>query len=436
MTDRHAVVIGAGLGGLLSAAFLGKHGWRVTVLEQLGFIGGKFTQFDYQGFAVPTGAFHTLPGGESGHIMAALKRLDLSVATHPMPAILYVEKRGRLHPMYSRLKANLHHRDSMFRAFGPLDLIALYRMGRDLRRVRRLPPGTYRRTLAENLARFHVSAGAGRMLSKILEFSTAVPADVADMADLATFTRGHAGTTPCVLTGGCKSVIEALTRYVYGHGGTVRTEARVAGIAVRDGAARGVVLAGGTSISADLVVCCAGPQAAAKLLGQNCPPGLAQKATAAIPAWGVTHSLRANEHFLTHEAVEIPTALKRVAGYVEISRAAPALAPPGKAYLLAYQHLYPEEPVVGQLREGMTELRDRFGHLPGFAAFNVSTYRNGWPGARMQPRIGQTGADRFPVAVPGLARLLMLTDDNQGRGLAAEVIAEASGAFEEAVASL
>ena len=174
----------------------------MTVLEKLGFIGGKFTQFDYQGFAVPTGAFHTLPGGVNGHIMSALKRLGLSVEAHSMPAILYVEKRGRLHPMYSRLKANLHNRDSMFRAFGLLDLISLARMGRDLRRVRLLPPGTYRRTLAENLRRFHVSAGAGRMLSKILEFSTAVPADVADMADLATFTRGHAGTTPCVLTGG------------------------------------------------------------------------------------------------------------------------------------------------------------------------------------------------------------------------------------------
>ena len=408
----------------------------MTVLEKLGFIGGKFTQFDYQGFAVPTGAFHTLPGGVNGHIMSALKRLGLSVEAHSMPAILYVEKRGRLHPMYSRLKANLHNRDSMFRAFGLLDLISLARMGRDLRRVRLLPPGTYRRTLAENLRRFHVSAGAGRMLSKILEFSTAVPADVADMADLATFTRGHAGTTPCVLTGGCRSVTEALTGYICGHGGTVRTAARVAAIEVRGGAACGVRLAGGAMLEADLVVCCAGPQAAARLLGEHCPPGLGEKAAAAIPAWGAAHSLRADEPFLTHEAVEIPTALKRVAGYIEISRAAPALAPLGKSYLLAYQHLYPEEPVVDQLREGTAELRGRFGHLAGFEAFNVSTYRKGWPGARMQPRIGQTGGDRFSIEVPGVSRLMMLTDDNQGRGLAAEVIAEASRAFEEAVESL
>jgi hypothetical protein len=184
------------------------------------------------------------------------------------------------------------------------------------------------------------------------------------------------------------------------------------------------------------VVCCAGPQAAAKLLGRHCPPGLAQKAAAAIPAWGATHSLRADVPFLTHDAVEIPTALKRVAGYVEISRAAPALAPPGKAYLLAYQHLYPEEAIADQLREGTTELRGRFGHLPGCEAFSIATYRKGWPAARMQPRIGQTGADRFPLEAPGVARLLMLTDDNQGRGLAAEVIAEASRAFEEAVVSL
>ncbi|NGM16323.1 FAD-dependent oxidoreductase, partial [Verrucosispora sioxanthis] len=34
MTERHAVVAGAGIGGLAAALALHRRGWRVTVLEQ------------------------------------------------------------------------------------------------------------------------------------------------------------------------------------------------------------------------------------------------------------------------------------------------------------------------------------------------------------------------------------------------------------------
>ncbi|MEU1591183.1 FAD-dependent oxidoreductase, partial [Micromonospora sp. NPDC005710] len=34
MDDSHAVVVGAGIGGLSAALALHRHGWRVTVLER------------------------------------------------------------------------------------------------------------------------------------------------------------------------------------------------------------------------------------------------------------------------------------------------------------------------------------------------------------------------------------------------------------------
>jgi len=72
-----AVIVGAGLGGLLTGAFLAARGHRVTVLEALDVIGGRFTHLDYQGFAVPTGAFHALPGGQHGLIAACCARLGV-----------------------------------------------------------------------------------------------------------------------------------------------------------------------------------------------------------------------------------------------------------------------------------------------------------------------------------------------------------------------
>ncbi|WP_338784552.1 NAD(P)-binding protein [Streptomyces sp. DG1A-41] len=38
-STRHALVVGAGIGGLATALALGRTGWRVTVLEQAAAIG-------------------------------------------------------------------------------------------------------------------------------------------------------------------------------------------------------------------------------------------------------------------------------------------------------------------------------------------------------------------------------------------------------------
>jgi phytoene desaturase len=54
-TDRHAVVIGAGLGGLAAAIRLGARGYRVTVLEKLDAPGGRASVFRQDGFTFDAG---------------------------------------------------------------------------------------------------------------------------------------------------------------------------------------------------------------------------------------------------------------------------------------------------------------------------------------------------------------------------------------------
>ena len=51
----HAVVVGAGLGGLASAIRLGARGFRVTVLERLGQPGGRARVFEQDGFTFDAG---------------------------------------------------------------------------------------------------------------------------------------------------------------------------------------------------------------------------------------------------------------------------------------------------------------------------------------------------------------------------------------------
>ena len=59
-------MIGAGLGGLLSAAHLLQRGKQVVVLERLSHSGGRFTAKTFQGVQVSTGAVHMVPFGSSG----------------------------------------------------------------------------------------------------------------------------------------------------------------------------------------------------------------------------------------------------------------------------------------------------------------------------------------------------------------------------------
>ncbi|MBU4373185.1 MAG: NAD(P)-binding protein, partial [Euryarchaeota archaeon] len=63
-----AIIIGSGLGGLLSGAILAKKGYKPLILEKLSFFGGKFTSFNYYGYEIPTGAFHALPGAQYGNV--------------------------------------------------------------------------------------------------------------------------------------------------------------------------------------------------------------------------------------------------------------------------------------------------------------------------------------------------------------------------------
>ena len=51
----HAVVIGAGIAGLATAALLGREGYEVTVVDSLDEVGGRASSFAEAGFRWDTG---------------------------------------------------------------------------------------------------------------------------------------------------------------------------------------------------------------------------------------------------------------------------------------------------------------------------------------------------------------------------------------------
>ena len=65
---KTCVIIGGGLGGLVSGALLAKEGYKVTVLEKNAIIGGGLQTFKRHGMGFPTG-MHVFGGfGKDGNL--------------------------------------------------------------------------------------------------------------------------------------------------------------------------------------------------------------------------------------------------------------------------------------------------------------------------------------------------------------------------------
>ncbi|MFQ5887764.1 MAG: FAD-dependent oxidoreductase, partial [Candidatus Hydrothermarchaeales archaeon] len=88
-------VVGSGLGGLLSGVSLAKNGHEVTVFEKLPYFGGRFTNINYKGFELSTGALHMIPHGNNGPLAGMLRSLGIEVEIIPSDIIGTYRVNGR-----------------------------------------------------------------------------------------------------------------------------------------------------------------------------------------------------------------------------------------------------------------------------------------------------------------------------------------------------
>src|SRR5215467_11594323 len=93
--EYDVVVIGAGLGGLLSAVQFLRRGQRVAVVERLAHPGGRFTAKTFRGAQVSTGAVHMLPFGTNGELAAMLRSLRVPHRIHDSEVFASFHVRGR-----------------------------------------------------------------------------------------------------------------------------------------------------------------------------------------------------------------------------------------------------------------------------------------------------------------------------------------------------
>jgi len=280
LTPRSALVIGAGHNGLLCAGTLAQAGWDVTVLEQAPHYGGAVhtAEGPLPGFVIdPCAGFFPLTRASPAFDAIDLEALGVEwveppiAMVHPLPDGRAMALHRELEPTVTSLEAV---RPGAGRAWAGLT-VPLLRHQRLVRRtgLAPLPPlvpalalGLRLRQFGLELARLMTGSAAdlGRGVLGGEEPAawlggSATHSDLSPDASgsaavaLSLHLLGHMAGWPFP-RGGAGRIADALVRRLTLAGGTVRCGSAVERIESAAGRVRGVVLADGTTLGADVVV--------------------------------------------------------------------------------------------------------------------------------------------------------------------------------------
>ena len=407
-----ALVIGAGLGGLTGAAFLAREGGlSVDVVERLSFLGGRFTQHDHAGHAVPTGALHMVPRGREGALAQVLlgdvSKGGLELGRHGLdflPTTAFAGRQvGGEHEVIESMKDALRmfsDRDKLQLTLSLLtDASGPWPEDKETD-GRTFVDARFTREVADFLdafSGFAVSLRCAQMpastVLKLLQHSLHL-------------------NRPAIPSGGCKGVIDALRSELGEHGVRPRASHEVAAIAPGDaetgtadrqfavhvrrrgrheGEWRGVdaiLHNGGHRVLDDLLDGDLALDPEVRALIDDTQP---------VGGIGFVWSLD-DDIPQRHSGVTMTPECERIGGYVIPTFSEPALAPPGRHLLVSHQHV-PTADIQAEIDRGRQELIDAVPWLKDHGEeLAVHAYHRNWPCNRT-PQGSELPAD---VGIPGL----------------------------------
>jgi prolycopene isomerase len=276
------IVIGSGIGGLVTASQLAAKGAKVLVLERYLIPGGSGGSFKREGYTFDVGASMIFGFGENGHtnlLTRALADVGQHCATVPDPAQLEYHLPGGLNVAVARdyerfitdLTARFPHEakgirtfyDTCWQVFNCLDAMPLL----SLEDPAYLAKVFFKAPLAclglarwlpvnvGDVARAHIKDQA---LLRFIDMEcfcwSVMPADLTPMINAGmVFSDRHAGGINYP-KGGVGVIAEKLVAGLESHGGAIRYGARVTKVLIEQGEAVGVQLASGDEIHARRVV--------------------------------------------------------------------------------------------------------------------------------------------------------------------------------------
>ena len=408
-----ALIVGSGIGGLATAARLAQEGrLDVEVVERMSFPGGRFTQHDHDGFAVPTGAVHMIPHGRKGPMAKLLfnkrSKGGLDLKRHGFEFL----PTGR----YAGWVKNGKHRA----ANGPIGVMRWFTMKDKLNLPRLLstrarkpwtgaegeePDGDewMRRYFSNDMVDF-LDAFANFAIS--LRFSQMPASTVVRMLQNCFWLD-----RPSIPKGGCKGAIVALRKDLRENGAKVRMSQEVAEILPGDAEettknhrfAVSLRRRGRQDpdwIGADAIVFNGGHPNLIKALSDDftVDKSVLQQIeqTQAVGGIGFVFAL---DDDIPHRdsGVTMLTETERIGGYVLPTFSEPALAPEGKHMMITHQYV-PSSDIQSEIAKGREELYEKIPWLADHGEeLCVHAYHRNWPcnrspqGAELPADIGVDG---------------------------------------------
>jgi phytoene dehydrogenase-like protein/NAD-dependent dihydropyrimidine dehydrogenase PreA subunit len=409
-TDYDVVIIGSGIGGLMTAAALARDGRRVSVFEKLSFVGGRYTEIDHRGYAVTTAAWTSL--GPKSNIGEFLEEMGAHIDYVSLRDKGYDQqfsirfKDGRAFPS---LRAMLSRQD--WRAY----VRAMVR-GRKLD----LEDTSTREYIEECLSNEDLTA----TVNAIAGTASGVDIDHFPASEYIIVTKdaARAGLDFACAVGGVRALVQALEKVVTSHGGQVFTRTEVSRVLVEDGKATGVVLKNGDLIRAGTVIHNGGVGRFIKLVGaENLPADYVSRARDLVPVDCAAIILGTTEPLLSEAPMLMTPGTDRVVGIFAPTFLDSHLAPLGKHMLDVFLPFYSEDRTK-ELELAMDDLRALFPNLDDVLDMVVPMcFTGAWTGAETGQTLGQVGDQRLDPRSP-IPNLYLVGMDVVGSGAAGDLI--------------
>ncbi len=417
------VIIGSGIGGLLTAGLLARDGYSLIVLEKLSFFGGKYTSIKHNGVEVPTAAHHMLPHGFNGHIYRICRELGINVRLIPCkpPMIWKLNGRDYIFPLkvseYFRwrwrfpvLNKILTKRENA--KF--LSYLLLYKLGY---RIDGDP------SVKELLELFTKNPIFHQAVNKTIQYALGVRYDETPAREILRTFREYNFAMECVVDGGVKSIISGLVNYLRLKNCLLKNRAMVKNIIVKNGRAEAVLLENGEEIKARFgIVSNAGIRNTYNMIDDKhkVSSEFFKKMERSIPAWGANHIFITERPVLNQGGVIIPVEKEFIAGVTEPTFESPSIGENKKTLVLAYQVIYKDKDIDLQLSEGKKEFLQLCKERDG--EYILSVFRDDYPGTEMAAVKGQVYDERFKHDEAGIKGLWNIGLETSGRGVAGELI--------------
>jgi phytoene dehydrogenase-like protein len=349
------VVVGGGLSGLATAAYLARAGFSVRLLERASGLGGRAATLRHQGYALNRGAHALYCRGEG---LAVLKELGVPTPGRKVSGSGKALRAGTLHQL-------------------PVDMLSLLGTGllgfgakavaaRWLDRVPRLSASDLDSlSVTEWLARSGLPAEARALVEALVRLSTYANASDSFSAGTALAQLQRALGGVLYVDGGWQTLADGLRDRAAAAGAIVTTGARAESLRRAGSGAYTVGLSDGSELTAPNVVLAIGPRDAAALIassGASVPEGLsgAQPLRAATLDVALSHLPKSHEPFIL--GIDRPL-------YLSLHSRAAKLAPEGGAVVQAMKYLAAGDDDPDADRAELETLMDL--GMPGWRASTV-----------------------------------------------------------------